>query len=221
MFGNHRRNSNITVEEVSGPNHQDETSRPIVESRFNSNRSDENTNSNNNRNRFSLLNRSSFFDNNDDPFNDPFFRDPFSMRNSLFESVQRQFNEMESMMNNQDNNMNELPSNTVYYSSSTSSYTGPNGVTHQEHRSFDSSAGTKVHQVRRKIGNRSHDFESITDSNGHERTTSRYNNIQENEVNDFEQEFSSHVSNQPKWLFGSSNTNQNQYKALSSGNEYN
>eukprot|EP00792_Barthelona_sp_PAP020_P010792 TRINITY_DN4509_c0_g1_i1.p1 TRINITY_DN4509_c0_g1~~TRINITY_DN4509_c0_g1_i1.p1 ORF type:complete len:209 (-),score=47.71 TRINITY_DN4509_c0_g1_i1:36-662(-) len=207
MFRRQRKPSNITVEEVPLNERQSSSSRqPVIEQNVpHQNRFRENPR----RDRFSLLNR-------DDPFDDPFFRDPFTMRNSLFEDVQRQFEEIEERIQNPPNRSN-MPDNTVSYSSMTTSFTGPNGVTHQEHRSYNSSAGTQVHQVRRGIGNRTHDFESITDSTGHERTTSRYNNIQEDEVDLFEQEFSNQISDQPRWMFGSSNANM--LRGLPSGHQ--
>lgn len=95
----------------------------------------------------------------------------------------------------QSNNFSDSNPHTYFYSSSMSSYYGPDGVQHSKKKTYDSSTGMTEMAEMRRLGNQAVAKKKEIDRNGHVTEMTDTKNLDENEVDDFQRRFRSSYEN--------------------------
>ena len=94
----------------------------------------------------------------------------------------------------QSNNQGSAPQ-TYFYSSSMSSYYGPDGVQHSKKKTYDSTTGMTEMAEMRKLGNQAVAKKKEIDRNGHVTEMTDTRNLNDDEVDDFQRRFKSTYEN--------------------------
>lgn len=87
----------------------------------------------------------------------------------------------------------------TFYSKTTTRTVGPGGVMEERSSEKDSRSLTERVSVKRKIGDKTHMIERTRDGSGREETIQQFENLPEEETNDFDQEWESQSRALPRW----------------------
>lgn len=95
----------------------------------------------------------------------------------------------------QNNNFSGSNPQTYFYSSSMSSYYGPDGVQHSKKKTYDSSTGMTEMAEMRRLGNQAVAKKKEIDRDGHVTEMTDTKNLNEDEVDDFQRRFRTSYEN--------------------------
>ncbi|XP_059292338.1 uncharacterized protein LOC132045772 [Lycium ferocissimum] len=95
--------------------------------------------------------------------------------------------------------------NGTYYSSSKTRRTGSDGLTFEESKEANSATGQASHRVSRGIHNKGHSLSRKLDSDGRVDTMQTLHNLNENELDGFEETWKGKAGNQLPGLYGGFN----------------